>query len=123
MPLVTSAITLQERRDLVRELSDITTNSYTDTEIDQKMDVGDIEAKVWLQTSITSDLLIVLSNYLTARNILKGIGGDDNIRTAEAHMSDARALVNAHNNKAEEQNQFYTSTTDTILHRNEDSDY
>ena len=110
MPLFTTNITLEERRDLVRQLCRITSKSYNDAELDAKMDIGDVEAKAWLQTTTTTDELIIISNYITARNILTGIGGDRNLRAAQEYTTNVKNLVKATNNKADGQN-----APDTLL--------
>ena len=112
MPFATTTITIAERRTLIRTLCRITTQSYPDADLDNKIDIGDHEAQVWLQQSITEldDTTIIVSNYITARNILIGIGGDDNIRAADQHGQSARSLIEAYNGRAEEQDNATTTT-------------
>ena len=109
-PLATTNITIQERRTLIRTLCRITAKSYPDADLDTKIDVGDHEAKVWLQTDLVTDTTIIVSNYITARNILAGIGGVDNLQAADQHGKAAKSLIDAYNGKAEEQNNTTTQT-------------
>ena len=110
MPYVTSTIPIQERRSLIRTLCRITTQSYPDADLDNKIDIGDHEAQVWLQTDMVNETVIIVSNYITARNILIGIGGTDNISAADQHGQSARSLIEAYNGRADEQDQATTTT-------------
>ena len=109
--LVTDSFDASARREAVRQLSDITDKSYNDDKLDAKITIGDAEARVWLQTTETSDTLIVLSNFLTARNIRQGIGDNDNQNAARDLMTNAKALVEAYNEKSPEQNQLTVTKT------------
>ena len=127
MPVFNTNITLEERRKAVLQLARISGVAYlpsdgvTRTEeereaiiaagIDAKLDIGDIEAKAWLQTTEPTDTLITVSNYITARNILHGIGRDENLRAAQDYMNNAKALVEAKNNKLPEQNETTIKAT------------
>ena len=103
--LTTDNFDASARRNAVRELADITSKSYNDDKIDAKISIGDIEARVWLQSTNTTDTTVVVSNYLTARNIRLGIGDNDNQNAARDLMNNAKKLIEAHNNKAPEQNE------------------
>ena len=127
MPYATTTITIQERRTLIRTLCRISTQSYPDTDLDTKIDIGDHEAQVWLQQPQTTDIddtTIIVSNYITARNILIGIGGDDNIRAADQHGLSAKSLIEAYNGRAEEQDQATTQTYSSLNESiNQDRDF
>ena len=118
MPFANPIITIQERRTLIRTLCRISTKSFPDTDLDIKMDIGDHEAQVWCQTENINNTVIIISNYITARNILLGIGGDDNIRAADLHGQSAKSLIDAYNGKADEQSntitQVYSSMNESI---------
>ena len=103
--LTTDNFDASARRIAVRELADITSKSYNDDKIDAKISIGDTEAQVWLQSTNTTDTTVVVSNYLTARNIRLGIGDNDNQNAARDLMNNAKKLIEAHNNKAPEQNE------------------
>ena len=105
--IVTDTITEEDRRDTIRELSDVTSKSYDDTKLDRKIKIGDTEAQAWLQTTEASDIVVIVSNYVTARNIRLGIGDTDNQNAARDLMSQAKDLVKAHNDKADVQNDPY----------------
>ena len=101
-------ITDTERRRNVRELADISEATFTDTEIDFRIENADSVALTYFQVSEADGLdgsepffrnLITVSNLIASVLIRQGLGGIDNTTVAKEQGIMYRSIVSAHNKK------------------------
>ena len=101
-------ITDTERRRNVRELADISEATFTDTEIDFRIENADSVALTYFQVSEADGLdgsepffrnLITVSNLIASVLIRQGLGGIDNTTVAKEQGIMYRSIVSAYNKK------------------------
>ena len=109
-PLVSANIPIANRRASVRELAGITTEAYTDTDLDRKIVSADALVLAYLPpgTAPTGGedwfaRFIVASNLCTATLIRMGIGDDANVRAAQSQTKTWLDIVKSINQTAPEQ--------------------
>ena len=102
--ILIDGITIQVRRDAIRQLADISDKSYSDTQLDAKILNGDDLAQTWLQEDTASRTLITLSNIITAKLIRMGIGGTENTEAVRQLNDMAAKIVTTYNEKGDSQN-------------------
>ena len=102
-------VSAADRRRVVQELSGISPSLFTDDELDQKIENWDAASLAYFggpaDPAATSYFRLILNvaNLLAAAAVRQGIGGDTNVRTADAHIALAKSLVGAHNRREPEQ--------------------
>ena len=121
--LLITGITAQDRRDSVRELADISTKSYNDSQLDRKIENADEIAKTLLQRSTADADLINVSNIQTALLIKAGIADSENNESVRELRETSKRLVQSANGSAPEQTAEYTGSTNGILTKNEGDDF
>ena len=83
--LTNSDMNAADRRIYTRDLANISMNTYTDAQLDKKLESGDDIMKPLYSSdgSNPTNNQILVSNMITACIILKGIGGLDNLESAK----------------------------------------
>ena len=107
--MITSAeITDTDRRHNVRELADISVATFTDDEINNRIENADSVALAYFQVESVDGLdgsepffrnLITVSNLIASVLIRQGLGGVDNTTVAKEQGIMYRSIVSAHNKK------------------------
>ena len=109
MVLTGAAVSLADRRAGTRELAGLSEHFLSDAELDRKLENWDDVALAWFDSPIDPSnspflrLICSVSNLHAAAAIRQGIGGDANLRAAEAHTALAKSIVSAHNRREPEQ--------------------
>ena len=115
--ITTTTLTAAIRRQSVRDYADIDIDAISDAILDQKIERADITALAKFgYSSAPSDeptvhRIIIAADLSCARRICIGIGDDENTARANDLMIECDKIVEAHNNKAPEQNRNIISYT------------
>ena len=123
MTIISSAeITEEIRRTNVRELAGISTATFTDDQLDAKIENADEVAKTYLSVQEktldgTEDYfrnLVTIANLICSVFIRQGIAGQENAAIAKEQIAMYESIVAAQNQRKPEQGQLHATRTSGI---------
>ena len=109
MMITSPEITADERRRNVRDLADISEATFTDIELDHRIENADSVALSYFEISEADGTepyfrnLITVANLIASTLIRQGLGGIDNTSVAKEQGIMYRSIVSAYNKKEPEQ--------------------
>ena len=123
MTIITSTeITEEIRRTNVRELAGISTATFTNDELDEKIENADEVARTYFDAQgVALDgsedyfrNLVTVANLFCSALIRQGIAGQENISVAKEQILLYKSIVNAQHQREPEQGELHVAKTQGI---------